>query len=64
MTLNEIMREVAELSTEDLDKLRTLLKIPRDMRDPEFRAMLDRKINDNDPSHWITLEEAEKRLLG
>jgi hypothetical protein len=64
MTLNEIMWEMGKLSTEDLEKLHTLLKIEEDLRDPEFRAKLIRKINDNDPSHWVTLEEAERILLG
>jgi hypothetical protein len=64
MTLQEIMKEVRSLSTEDLDKLRTLLEIEKDLRDPEFQAMITRKMNDKDPSHWISLEEAERCLLG
>jgi hypothetical protein len=28
----------------------------------EFREMLGRKIDDNDPAHWVSLEEVEKQL--
>jgi hypothetical protein len=28
----------------------------------EFREMLGRKIDDHDPTHWMSLEEVEKQL--
>jgi len=31
--------------------------------DPEFRRELTRKIDDHSPSRWLTVEEAESRLL-
>jgi hypothetical protein len=29
-----------------------------------FRRSLARKIDDKNPAHWISLEDAKKRLLG
>jgi hypothetical protein len=62
MSLAELKSEVDLLSPEERRQLTAYL-ITRDrMADPTFREELSRKIEDSDPSRWIGLEEAEKRL--
>ena len=64
MSLDELKSEIDRLSPEELQNLKAYLAIRQDMLDPEFRKELTRKIDDKNPTHWITLDEAEKRLLG
>jgi hypothetical protein len=64
VSIAELKSEIDRLSPEELQHLKTYLAIRQDMLDPEFREEMARKIDDNDPSHWVTLEQAEKRLLG
>jgi hypothetical protein len=64
MSVTELKSELDRLSPEELRHITAYLLIRERMQDPEFREEMARKIDDNDPSHWITLEEAEKRLLG
>lgn len=61
MTFDAIKQEISTWDVEQLSRLITLAKAMRISRDPEFRAMLDRKMNQ--PSEaWIGSEEAARRL--
>ncbi len=63
MSIAELKSEIDRLSQDELAHIKAYLAVRQDMLDPEFRRKLARKMDDNDPSRWITLEEAEKRLL-
>jgi hypothetical protein len=63
MTLAEIKKEIDALSPEQRKRLIAYLVAGDRFSDPEFRRELARRIDDKDPGHWISLEEAEKRLL-
>jgi len=62
MSVDAIMQALPNLDAADLSRIRDLLNSIEDQRDAAYRAEMARKIDDKDPSHWITLEEMEKRL--
>ncbi len=61
MSFDTIKREIAGLNDEQLADLAALVRAVRDMRDPAFREMLQRKM-DQPPEAWVTFEEAARRL--
>ena len=61
MTVETIKKEVASWDDEKLTELATFLRVVRQMRDPAFREMLSRKM-DQPPEAWVTFEEAARRL--
>jgi len=63
VSVSELKSELDRLSPEERRQISAYLYFQERMQDPDFRADIARKINDQDPSHWVTLEEAEKRLL-
>ena len=62
MSIAELKAEVDRLSTEDRLQLLNYLRPKILPMDAKTRRLLAEKINDNDPAHWVTLEELEKRL--
>ncbi len=62
MSFAELKSEVDRLSPEEVQKLKAYLTLKDRMNDPEFMQEMSRKLNDPDPSRWLTLEEVEKRL--
>ena len=62
MTVEQLEKEVAQLQATDQDRLAAYLGILREERDEAFRAELQRRIDDKDPSHWIPLEQVESWL--
>ena len=58
----ELMRAVASLSAIQQDELAAFLLHLRLRRDPAWRIEMTRRIDDNDPTHWTTLEDWEKEL--
>ena len=63
VSIAEIKAEVDRLTPDERKQLANYLAIKNKMQDPEFVKELSRKIDDTDPTNWVTLEEAEKRLL-
>jgi hypothetical protein len=62
MSIAELKAEVDRLSPEDTKQLMAYIAKKRRLLTPEVIEELSRKIDDNDPSHWLTLEEFGKRL--
>jgi hypothetical protein len=62
MSFAELKSEVDRLTPEEVQKLRAYLILKDRMNDPKFMQEMSRKLNDPDPSRWLTLEEVEKRL--
>ena len=58
----ELMRVVASLSAEQQQELAGFLLHLRLQQQPEWRAEMARRIDDNDPSHWTSLEDWKKEL--
>ena len=62
MSIEAIKQELAELDNDKRHHIMAFLIAIEDKRNPEYMAALARKIDDNDPSHWVTLEEFDRRL--
>ncbi len=60
MSLEALKREAAALNPADRRKLIGFLA-NLNVTD-EDRAAMARKIDDKDPSHWLTLEQLDKKL--
>ncbi len=61
MSINELERELTDLPPEQQDRLAAYLVHLRQQRDPKVRKELADRINDRDPSHWVTLDELKQR---
>jgi hypothetical protein len=61
MSFDAIKQEISTWDVEQLSRLITLANAMRISRDPEFRSMLDRKI-DQPREGWMTSEEAARRV--
>jgi hypothetical protein len=62
MSVKELMKELAALSAKEQEELAAFLFHLRHKSDPEYQATVRRRMDDKDPSHWLTPEEFEKRL--
>lgn len=62
MSIAELKSEVDRLSPEERQQLRAYLIVKDRMAAPAFQQEMARKIDDKDPSHWVSLKEAKKRL--
>ena len=62
MTIRQIKKEVEALSPKEQRALATYLVRLQNARDPVYRRKLARWRDDRVRSHWLTLDEAEKRL--
>jgi hypothetical protein len=56
MTLEEIKEELAVMPQEQQDHLAAYLTHLRHLRDPVFREDLGQRIDDRDPTHWVSLD--------
>ena len=62
MSIAELKTEVDRLTPEERKQLTAYLVTKNRPLDPGLRRKLTQKIDDNDPAHWLTLEEFGKRL--
>jgi hypothetical protein len=62
MSLAQLKDEVANLEPKELRQLMAFLVWKQNSQDEKLMAELTAKIDDSDPSHWVTLEELDKRL--
>jgi len=62
MSIDAIKQELTNLDETSRRQIMAFLVAMDDLKDPEYRASIARKIDDKTPSHWMTLEELEQRL--
>ena len=63
MSVDQIMAEAASLPQEQRKALISrLLALGREERDGQFRRMLAEKIDDQNPSHWVPMEDLAGHL--
>jgi len=58
----DLKRELAALSTTEQAEVAAFLFQLRRRQDPDYQTTLRRRIDDKDPSHWLTPDEFERRL--
>jgi hypothetical protein len=62
MSIAELKSEMDRLTPEERKQLTAYLVTKNRPLSPEARLKLTQKIDDNDPAHWLTLEEFGKSL--
>jgi len=61
MSLETIMQEARKLGEQERRRLAAFLTTLREPSEPSFAEEMARRIDDNTPGHWVTLEELDKR---
>jgi hypothetical protein len=62
MTMQQLKKQVAELSFEKQTELTAYLVRLRNQRDPQYRRLTAKRLADADRRHWLTPDAFEKRL--
>jgi len=62
MSVEELKKTVATLSPAEQNELTAFLFHLRHRGDVAYQAKLKARVDDKEPSHWLTPEEFEKRL--
>ena len=62
MTIQQIKKQVAELSFERQGELAAYLVHLRNQRDPQLRRALKQRLTDANRRHWLAPDDFEKRL--
>ena len=62
MNMAELMREVSGLPTEQQKELAAYLLHLRLQNDTTWRAEMTRRIDDRDPSNWLSLDDWKKSI--
>jgi hypothetical protein len=61
MSLAQLKDEAARLHAEEQRELIAFLIARQTAQDDDFKRTLAEKIDDKDPSHWVDLDELQKR---
>ena len=62
MSVEELKQRIVSLTGEEQSELSAFLQHLRHRSDPEHRRLVEQRLADRDPSHWLTIEEFERRL--
>jgi hypothetical protein len=58
----DLKKELAALSAKEQAEMAAFLFQLRRQSDADYQAALNRRLNDKDPSHWLTPDEFERCL--
>lgn len=61
MSLETLMEEARKLGEQERRRLAAFLTTLRGPDESSFAEEMARRIDDNSPGHWVTLEELNKR---
>lgn len=62
MSIDQLKSAAANLPPESQTELIAFLVRLRNERDPDYRRRLRARLDDGDPSHWLTPDQFEARL--
>ena len=62
MTFDTLKGEISALAPAEQRRLVAFLVAMEDQREHAYSVRLSHKIDDQDPSHWLTLEQLDERL--
>ena len=62
MSVQELKAELAALSETERAEVSAFLFHLRHASDPDYQAAVQRRMDDKNPSHWLTLDGLESRL--
>ena len=60
MTMEQIKEELASMPEEQQDHLVAYVVHLRHLRDPQARQEITRRIDDREPSHWISVDQLKE----
>ena len=61
MSLEQLKDQASHLAADEQRELIAFLVAERVGKDQDFREMLARKVDDNDPGHWVELDQLKQR---
>ena len=62
MSVMDLKRELVALSVNEKAEVAAFLFQLRRKDDADYQATIKRRLDDKDPSHWLTPDEFERRL--
>ncbi|MBI4024345.1 MAG: hypothetical protein HY360_05145 [Verrucomicrobia bacterium] len=62
MSVEELKKEIVGLSTREQAEVSAFLFHLRHASEFDYQAAIQRRLEDKDPSHWLTPDEFERRL--
>ena len=62
MSVQQLKQELAILSDSERAEVSAFLFHLRHNSDADYQAAIRRRMDDKDPSHWVTLAELESRV--
>jgi hypothetical protein len=62
MSFDQLKREITQLTPREQAELITFTLQLRHANDPAYQREVTERLNDRDPSHWLTVDELERRL--
>ena len=62
MSVMDLKRELVALSVNEKAEVAAFLFQLRRKDDVDYQATIKRRLDDKDPSHWLTPDEFERRL--
>lgn len=62
MSVEQLKKELVTLSAEEQAEVAAFLFHLRHSSDGDYQSTLQRRMDDKDPSHWLTVPEFERRL--
>ena len=62
MSVMDLKKELVALSAAEQAEVAAFLFQLRHKDDTDYQATLRRRLDDKDPSHWLTPDEFERRL--
>ena len=62
MTVTDLKKELVALSTAERTEVAAFLFQLRRKDDVAYQTTVRRRLNDKEPSHWLTPDEFEKQL--
>lgn len=62
MSVIDVKKELIALSASEQAEVAAFLFQLRRKDDVDYQAAIQRRLDDKDPSHWLTPDEFEKRL--
>ncbi len=64
MSVEQIMHSLSSLSQDELKAVSIYVRQLRSAADLEHRKLIATRLDDKDPSHWVSLEELKSRFPG
>lgn len=62
MSVEELKRKIAELTSDEQAQVAAFVFHLRHNADPDYQQTIQRRAEDKNPSHWLSVDEFQKKL--